>query len=48
MDEMAQIIFDGKQPVIPVDGEEAVKDLKVIDAIYEAVKLAKKVPLKLS
>jgi len=47
MDEMAQIIFDGKQPIIPVDGDEAVRDLKIIDAIYEAVKLAKKVPLKL-
>ncbi|TKK67192.1 Gfo/Idh/MocA family oxidoreductase [Ilyomonas limi] len=47
MDEMAQIILEGKQPIIPVDGEEAVKDLKIIDAIYEAVKLAKKVPLKL-
>ena len=47
MDEMAQIILNGKQPIIPVDGEEAVKDLKIIDAIYEAVKVAKKVPLKL-
>src|SRR3954451_10621303 len=47
MDEMAQIILNGKQPVIPVDGEEAVKDLKIIDAIYEAVKSAQKVTLKL-
>jgi predicted dehydrogenase len=47
MDEMAQIILNGKQPIIPVDGEEAVKDLKIIDAIYEAVRTAKKVPLKL-
>jgi predicted dehydrogenase len=47
MDEMAQIILNGKQPIIPVDGEEAVKDLKIIDAIYEAVKMARKVPLKL-
>lgn len=47
MDEMAQIILEGKQPVIPVDGEEAVKDLKIIDAIYEAVKQAKKIPLRL-
>jgi predicted dehydrogenase len=46
MDEMAQIILNGKQPIIPVDGEEAVKDLKIIDAIYEAVKTAKKVTLK--
>src|SRR3954452_16287595 len=47
MDEMAQIILNGKQPIIPVDGEEAVKDLRIIDAIYEAVKSARKVPLKL-
>lgn len=47
MDEMAAIIFDGKQPVVPVDGNEAVKDLKIIDAIYLATKTGKKVELKL-
>ena len=47
MDEMAGIIFEGKQPVVPVDGEEAVKDLKIIDAIYLAIKTGKKVDLKL-
>ncbi len=47
MDEMAQIILQDKKPLVPVDGEEAVKDLKIIDAIYLAVKEAKKVPLKL-
>lgn len=47
MDEMAGIILEGKQPVVPVDGEEGLKDLKIIDAIYAAVKSAKKVPLKL-
>ncbi len=47
MDEMAAIIFEGKQPVVPVDGEEGLKDLKIIDAIYEAVKSGKKVSLKL-
>ena len=47
MDEMADIILAGKQPVVPVDGEEAVKDLKIIDAIYAAVKSGKKVDLKL-
>lgn len=46
MDEMAALIFDNKQPVIPVDGEEAVKDLKIIDAIYEACRTGKKIPLK--
>lgn len=47
MDEMSDIIFAGKQPVVPVDGEEAVKDLKIIDAIYLAVKNSKKVDLHL-
>ena len=47
MDEMAAIIFENKQPVVPVNGEEAVKDLKIIDAIYAAVSTGKKVDLKL-
>jgi predicted dehydrogenase len=47
MDEMAGIILEGKQPVVPVDGEEGLKDLKIIDAIYEAVKTGRKVNLKL-
>lgn len=47
MDEMAAIIFENKQPVVPVDGEEALKDLKIIDAIYAAVQSGKKVALKL-
>jgi predicted dehydrogenase len=47
MDEMAGIILEGKQPVVPVDGEEGLKDLKVIDAIYLAVKSTKKIQLKL-
>lgn len=47
MDEMAGIILEGKQPVVPVDGEEGVKDLKIIDGIYKAVKTGKKVSLKL-
>ena len=47
MDEFAGIIFEGKQPVVPVDGEEAVKDLKIIDAIYQAVKTGQKVALSL-
>lgn len=46
MDEMAAIIFDGKQPVVPVDGEEGVRDLKIIDAIYEAAKKGKRIELK--
>jgi predicted dehydrogenase len=47
MDEMAGIFLEGKTPIVPVDGEEAVKDAKIIDAIYEAVKTGKKIPLKL-
>lgn len=47
MDEMAAIIFENKQPVVPVDGEEALKDLKIIDAIYAAVRSGKKEALKL-
>lgn len=47
MDEMAGIILQGKKPVVPVDGEEALKDLKIIDAIYLAVKTGKKVALRL-
>ena len=45
MDGMAQLIFEGVQPIVPVDGEEGLKDLKIIDAIYEAVKTGKKVDL---
>jgi predicted dehydrogenase len=38
MDEMSAIILQGKKPIVPVDGEEGLKDLKIIDAIYAAVK----------
>lgn len=47
MDEMSDIILKGKQPEIPVDGEEGVKDMKIIDAIFQAVKSGGKVALKL-
>ena len=47
MDEMSGIILQGKQPVVPVDGEEALKDLKIIDAIYLAIHKGKRVDLKL-
>ena len=47
MEEMSGIILEGKKPIVPVDGEEAVKDLKVIDGIYAAVKSGQKVDLKL-
>jgi len=45
MDEMAGIILEGKKPIVPVDGEEGLKDLKIIDAIYVAAKTGKKVDL---
>jgi predicted dehydrogenase len=46
MDEMSDIILAGKQPVVPVDGVEGWKDLKIIDAIYEAARTGKKIALK--
>lgn len=45
MDEMAGIILENKQPIVPVDGEEGVKDMKIIDAIFEAAKTGKKISL---
>jgi predicted dehydrogenase len=47
MDQMAMIILDGNKPTIPIDGEEGLKDLKIIDAIYKAVKTGQKVVLDL-
>jgi predicted dehydrogenase len=47
MDAMAGIILQNKVPEIPVDGEEALKDLKIIDAIYEAVRTGRRMPLAL-
>ncbi len=47
MDEMAAIIFEGKKPIIPVDGEEALKDLKVIEGIYKSAQTGKTVNLNI-
>jgi predicted dehydrogenase len=47
MDEMAAMILQGKKAPVPLDGEEGVKDMKIIDAIYLAVKTGTKVPLRL-
>jgi predicted dehydrogenase len=44
---MASIIFENKKPVIPVDGEEGLKDMKIIDAIYRAIKSGKREELNL-
>jgi predicted dehydrogenase len=46
MDEMSDIILKGKQPEIPVDGEEGLKDMKIVDAIFQAVKTGGKVAIK--
>ena len=48
MDEMSAIIFDNKVPVIPVDGEEGLRDMKVIDAIYEAIRTGKSTEIRMS
>ncbi|TVZ14286.1 Gfo/Idh/MocA family protein [Maribacter sp. MAR_2009_72] len=45
MDGMAALIFDGIKPIVPVDGEEGVKDMKIIDAIFQATKTGEKVML---
>ncbi len=42
MDEMAAIILDGKQPILRVDGADAVKDMVLVDAIYEACRTGEK------
>ncbi len=47
MDKMAGVILDGDQPIVPVDGLEGLKDLKIIDAIYQACATGKQQPLKL-
>ena len=46
MDEMAGMILENKKPLVPVDGEEGLKDLRIIDAIYEAAKSGQKISLK--
>lgn len=45
MDEMAEIILNNKKPEVPVDGEEGLKDMKIIDAIFAAAKSGKKIML---
>lgn len=46
MDAMARIIFDGEVPEIPVNGEEGVKDMKIIEAIFRAVQTGNRVDLQ--
>jgi predicted dehydrogenase len=45
MDEMSDIILQNKKPVVSADGEEGLKDMKIIDAIFLAVKTGKRVDL---
>lgn len=46
MDEMSAIILENKEPVVPVDGEEGLRDLRLLDAIYAAAKSGKRISLK--
>ncbi len=45
MDEMSDIILQKKKPIVPVDGEEGLKDMKIVDAIYLAAKTGKRIEL---
>jgi predicted dehydrogenase len=47
MEEMSDIILNNAKPIVPVDGREGLKDMKIIDAIFEAVKTGRKVSLQL-
>jgi len=47
MDAMAGIILDGDTPLVPVDGAEGLRDLKIIDAIYAACASGKRQDLDL-
>ncbi|MFM1879261.1 MAG: hypothetical protein RLZZ241_2127 [Bacteroidota bacterium] len=47
MDAMAGIILDGEIPEIPVNGEEGVRDMKIIEAVYNAVQSGTRVDLNL-
>lgn len=47
MEEMADIILHGKTPIVPVNGEEGLKDMIIIDAIYQAAKTGQKIKLSL-
>ena len=47
MDAMAGSILDNYQPQISVSGREGLKDMIIIDAIYQAIESGKKVKLEL-
>ncbi len=46
MDAMAAIILEGQQPQVSVSGEEGLKDMIIIDAIYKAAATGQKVALQ--
>ena len=48
MDGMADLILNKKTISPSVDGEEGLRDMIVIDAIYEAVRTGRKVPIKMA
>jgi predicted dehydrogenase len=43
MDHMSECVMEGKEPLTP--GEEGLRDLKIMMAIYEAAKTGKTVKL---
>jgi len=45
MDEMSDIILQNKKPIVAVDGEEGLKDMKIVDAIFLAAKTGKRIEL---
>ncbi|MEP6674739.1 MAG: Gfo/Idh/MocA family oxidoreductase [Ferruginibacter sp.] len=45
MDEMAAMILENKQSILPVDGAEGLRDLKIIDAIYSSLKSGRRINL---
>ncbi len=45
MDSMAGMLLQNETPVVPVDGAEAVRDLKIVDAIYKAARTGTRVTL---
>ena len=44
---MAGIILDNYQPQVSVSGREGLKDMIIIDAIYQAIESGNKVKLEL-
>ncbi len=47
MDAMAGILLNNEKAPVAVDGSEGLKDIKIIDAIYQAVKTGQKINLSL-